>query len=250
MSRETGPRVDGGQAHLLVVDDNPDIRKVLCDYLTECGYRVSHAADGGEMRRVLQADGVDLVILDLNLPGEHGFTLATYLRQETEAAIIMLTGSGDKVNEIVGLELGADDYISKPCDLRHLAARVRAVLRRAGPRSDAGEAPRNGGQTIPFAGWLLNLAARKLTAPDGRAVPLTTAEFDLLAIFAARPNRVLSRDQLLELIHGREWTPYDRSIDNQISRLRKKLNDDPRNPTLITSVRGVGYMFAIESAAA
>ena len=248
VNKATSLSTEDTRAHLLVVDDDPDIRQTLHDYLEDFGYRVSLAEDGAAMRRVLEADKIDLVVLDLNLPGEDGFTLAAYLRQTTRAGIIFLTGSGDRVNEVVGLELGADDYISKPCDLRHLVARIRAVLRRVKAATTPVSA--DDGETIPFGGWRLNVRSRKLTSPNGDAVPLTTAEFDLLAVFASRPNRVLSRDQLLELIHGREWTPYDRSIDNQISRLRRKLNDDPRNPTLITSVRGVGYMFAVERTAA
>jgi len=239
---------ENARAHLLIVDDDSAIRQILRDYLEETGYRVSAAGDGVDMRRVLDESPVDLVILDLNLPGEDGFTLATYLRRATQAGIIMLTGSGDRVNEVVGLELGADDYVSKPCDPRHLAARIRAVLRRIKPGPPAcphPDAPA-GDRSLRFAGWTLNLAARKLTSPEGEPVALTTAEFDILAIFASRPNRVLTRDQLIESLHGREWNPYDRSIDNHISRLRRKLGDDPRNPSLITSVRGVGYMLSLD----
>lgn len=241
-------QIESVPAHLLIVDDDPDIRQTLCDYLEDSGYRVSAVENGVEMRRVLHDSSIDLVILDLNLPGEDGFTLATFLRRATTSGIIMLTGSGDRVNEVVGLELGADDYVSKPCDARHLAARIRAVLRRTKPATDTAEESDHG-RSLRFAGWHLNLAARKLTSPDGETVPLTTAEFEILAIFASRPNRVLTRDQLIELLHGREWNPYDRSIDNHISRLRRKLKDDPKNPTLITSVRGVGYMFSLDGAA-
>ena len=237
----------GMQAHLLIVDDDPDIRSALSDYLSEIGFQVSTAEDGRAMREVLGRDSVDLVVLDLNLPGEDGFSLATYLRQVTNAGIIMLTGSGDKVDEIVGLELGADDYVAKPCDLRQLTARIRAVLRRARSTVKAGQA--DGERIVGFAGWTLNLTARKLTSPSGEAVPLTTAEFDLLAIFATRPNRVLTRDQLIEQLHGREWSPYDRSIDNQVSRLRRKLGDHPKEPQLIQSVRGVGYVLTVENRA-
>jgi DNA-binding response OmpR family regulator len=231
-------------AHLLVVDDDPDIRDTLSDYLGEAGYRVSTAEDGRAMRRVLERSEIDLVILDLNLPGEDGFSLVTHLRRASHAGIIMLTGSGDRINEVVGLELGADDYISKPCDMRHLAARIRAVLRRAGPGGNAAETEEK--KILRFAGWELDVTARELRAPGGEEVPLTTAEFDLLAAFAARPRRVLNRDQLLELLHGRQWDPYDRSIDNLISRLRRKLKDDPKRPRLVKSVRGVGYVFTAE----
>jgi DNA-binding response OmpR family regulator len=231
-------------AHLLVVDDDPDIRDTLSDYLGDLGYRVSAAEDGRAMRQLLERVEVDLVILDLNMPGEDGFSLVPYLRQRTNAGIIMLTGSGDRVNEVVGLELGADDYVSKPCDMRHLAARIRAVLRRAGPAaSGAGNEAK---KVLRFAGWELDVTGRELRSPAGEEVPLTTAEFDLLAAFASRPNRVLNRDQLLELLHGREWNPYDRSIDNLISRLRRKLGDDPKRPKLVKSVRGVGYVFTAD----
>ena len=236
------------QPVVLIVDDDPVQRLLVRGSLEAAGFQCEEAEDGLAMRRVLEGSSIDLVILDLNLPGENGFSLATYLRRVTHAGIIMLTGSDDKVNEVVGLELGADDYVSKPCDLRHLIARIRAVLRRVKPATAVSDASAEG-RIIHFGGWSLNLAARKLTSPDGEKVPLTTAEFDLLAILASRPNRALTRDQLIELLHGREWTPYDRSIDNQISKLRRKLKDNPRNPTLITSVRGFGYMFTSESAA-
>lgn len=248
MSADPQLEPESAQAHLLIVDDEPEIRRTLRVYLEDSGYRVSTAANGAEMRRLLQDDPIDLVILDLNLPGDDGFTLATYLRRTSRAGIIMLTGSGDRVNEVVALELGADDYVSKPCDPRQLAARIRAVLRRIKPSSFATEAAEEG-RSLRIAGWVLDLAARKLKSPAGETVPLTTAEFDLLAIFATRPNRVLSRDQLIEFLHGREWNPYDRSVDNHISRLRRKLKDDPKNPALITSVRGVGYMLSLERAA-
>jgi DNA-binding response OmpR family regulator len=228
------------EPHLLVVDDDPDLRETLRDYFSECGYRVSAVGNGAAMRRVLDNDSIDLAIIDLNLPGEDGFSLVSQLRRVSQAGIIMLTGSGEKLNEVVGLELGADDYVSKPCEMRHLEARVRAVLRRTVPLPAA--AP-EAATVLGFAGWRLDVAARELRAPDGEEVPLTTAEFDLLNTFASRPNRVLNRDQLLELLRGREWTPDDRSIDNLVSRLRRKLRDDPRRPKLVKSVRGVGYVF-------
>ncbi len=222
---DMGMRTGNAQAHLLIVDDDPDIRQTLCDYLEESGYRVSLAEDGPEMRRVIEGNSIDLVILDLDLPGKDGFSLAIDLRRVTHAGIIMITGSSDKVNEVVGLELGADDYISKPCDLRRLTARIRAVLRRIQPATLVSHASAEG-RIVRFAGWSLNLAARKLTSPDGEKVPLTTAEFDLLAIFASRPNRALTRDQLIELLHGREWNSYDRSIDNQISLVLPRFNGE------------------------
>jgi len=229
-------------AHILVVDDDPAICELLSDYLSETGYRVSTAGDGAAMRHVLEREAVDLVILDLNLPGEDGFSLLPHIRQTSAAGVIMLTGSAESVNEIVGLELGADDYVSKPPDLRHLAARIRAVLRRIAKTTDI-DSP-GGRSVVQFDGWSLDQTARRLLSPDNLEVPMTTAEFELLSTFVTRPNRVLSREQLLELTYGREWDAYDRAIDNLVSRLRKKLETDPKHPTLIKSVRGVGYVFA------
>lgn len=228
--------------HILVVDDDAEWRTLLNDYLSELGYRVSEAMDGAALRRIISADDVDLVLLDLRLPGEDGFTLTTYLRQVSKAGIIIVTGAGQGVDEVVGLELGADDYVAKPCDLRQLAARIRAVLRRTGtsPQADENE---DRDRLVEFDGWLLNPPRRTLTSPAGAEVSLTTAEFDLLTILASRSGRPLSRDQLLELLHGREWSPYDRSIDNLISRLRQKLSDAAGTTELIKSVRGIGYVF-------
>lgn len=228
---------------ILVVDDDPDWCELLRDYLTERGYRVRVAEDGAAMRKVVAREAFDLVLLDLRMPGEDGFSLTTHLRQVSDAGIIIVTGSGKGVDEIVGLELGADDYVAKPCELRHLEARIRAILRRVVGRS----APASVGkedERLSFQGWTLDIAARRLLSREGEDVALTTAEFDLLATLATRSNRVLSREQLLDLIHGREWTPYDRSIDSLVSQLRHKIEEDPRNPKLIKSVRGVGYVFA------
>ena len=230
------------RAHIVVVDDDPLIRELVESYLASEGYRVSKADSGAAMRDVLAADPADLVILDLSMPGEHGFTLVTELRKQSDVGIIIMTASESEVDQVVGLELGADDYVSKPTDLRQLLARVRSVLRRTKAASGAGAASL-GGDVVIFDGWRLMRAARRLFAPDGAEVSLTTIEFDLLTAFIDNANRVLNRDQLLDKTHDREWSPFDRSIDNSVSRLRHKIEADPKKPQLIKTVRGVGYVF-------
>src|SRR3982751_6361797 len=229
-------------AHILVVDDQQEICDVVQEYLTGEGYRVSVAHDGGGMRRVLGQSTVDLVILDLMLPGEDGLTLARSLRDEQSGiGIIILTGRGETVDRIIGLEMGADDYLPKPFHLRELLARVKAVLRRAQDRTaDTPHSPRS---RVRFAGWNLDLSSRELLSPSGEEVRLTTGEFDLLSAFVNNANQVLSRDRLLDLARNREAGPFDRTIDVQVGRLRRKLEDDPQNPTLIKTVRGTGYIF-------
>jgi two-component system OmpR family response regulator len=194
------------------------------------------------MRRVLSQTPADLVILDLMLPGEDGLTLARALRSQSGIGIIILTGRGETVDRIIGLEMGADDYLPKPFHLRELLARVKSVLRRVQSRtSEAGAQPAR--SRARFAGWSLDLSSRELTSPAGEAVRLTTGEFDLLAAFVGNANQVLSRDRLLDLARNREAGPFDRTIDVQVGRLRRKLEDDPQNPTLIKTVRGSGYIF-------
>jgi two-component system, OmpR family, response regulator len=228
--------------HILVVDDQQEIRDVVQEYLTGEGFRVSTAHDGAGMRRVLSQTPADLVILDLMLPGEDGLTLARALRSQSAIGIIILTGRGETVDRIIGLEMGADDYLPKPFHLRELLARVKSVLRRV--QSRTGEAgPQPARSRARFAGWSLDLSSRELTSPGGEAVRLTTGEFDLLAAFVANANQVLSRDRLLDLARNREAGPFDRTIDVQVGRLRRKLEDDPQNPTLIKTVRGSGYIF-------
>jgi DNA-binding response OmpR family regulator len=228
--------------HIVVVDDQQEICELVREYLTDEGFRVSTANDGATMREVLAHDPADLVILDLVLPGEDGLSLARELRGQSELGIIMLTGRGETVDRIIGLEMGADDYLSKPFHLRELLARVKSVLRRAASRSAGarGQAPRS---RADFAGWSLDLSSRALTDPRGNEVRLTTGEFDLLAAFVAQPNQVLSRDRLLDLTRHREAGPFDRTIDVQVGRLRRKLEDDPKSPNLIKTVRGGGYLF-------
>lgn len=227
--------------HILVVDDHAEIREMLQTYLTQQGYRVSVAADGTNLRRTIDQESVDLVILDLMLPGEDGLSLTRYLREHFDVAIIILTGRGEIVDRIVGLELGADDYIAKPFDLRELLARTKSVLRRAKKSASAVEEPQ---QKVLFAGWALELDTRQLYSPQGSEVPLTTGEFELLVGFVNHPNRVLSRDELLDLTRNRKATPFDRSIDVQVGRLRRKIETNPDRPSIIKTVRGAGYVFA------
>lgn len=235
----------GGMAErVLVVDDEEDIRELLATYLGNFGFEVAAAADGNEMRAHLAERGADLVLLDLGLPDEDGLVLARELREREDApGIIIVTGRGQPVDRIIGLELGADDYIAKPFDLRELVARVRSVLRRI--RGDgAVPAPAAPAERFEFDGWRIDFASRSLARPDGEPVALTTGEFDLLATFVRNPNRALSRDQLMDLLYRREAGPFDRAIDVQVGRLRRKIERDPADPALIKSVRGVGYLFA------
>jgi two-component system phosphate regulon response regulator OmpR len=228
--------------HLLIVDDDAKIRQMLARYLAEEGFRVSTAASAAAMRTSLAQGGIDLVLLDLVLPGADGLALARELRAQPGLArtgLIMLTGRSDLVDRVVGLELGADDYMAKPFHLREVLARIKSVLRRLAP--GAGRA--GAAETLRFDGWRLDLARRELTAPSGTAVALTTGEFELLATFARHPGRVLDRDRLMDLTRGRQWAAVDRSIDAQVARLRRKIEPDPKHPTLVKSVRGVGYVF-------
>src|SRR5437764_8611821 len=229
--------------HNLVVDDQKEICDVVQEYLSGEGYRVSAAHDGSGMRRVLGQAQVDLVILDLMLPGEDGLTLARALRNEQPGiGIIFLTGRGETVDRIIGLEMGADDYLPKPFHLRELLARVKSVLRRVQSRTAEGS-PQPARSHARFAGWSLDLSSRELTSPTGEQVRLTTGEFDLLSAFVSNANQVLSRDRLLDLARNREAGPFDRTIDVQCGRLRRKLEDDPQRPTMIKTVRGSGYIF-------
>jgi two-component system, OmpR family, response regulator len=226
--------------HILIVDDQREICDLVQEYLTSEGYRVSTAQDGAGMRRVMAQSPVDLVILDLMLPGEDGLTLARSLRQESSVGIVILTGRGEIVDRIIGLEMGADDYLPKPFHLRELLARVKSVLRRVSTRTNEVTAPRSKAR---FAGWNLDLSSRELFSPSGKEVRLTTGEFDLLAAFVSNANQVLTRDRLLDLARNRESGPFDRTIDVQVGRLRRKLEDDPQRPTMIKTVRGTGYIF-------
>jgi DNA-binding response OmpR family regulator len=229
--------------HIIVVDDEPEICEMLADYLGHAGFKVTTAENAAVLRRLLEDQAADVVILDINMPGEDGLSLARFLRANTDIGIVMLTAAGEVVDRIVGLEMGADDYLPKPVDMRELLARVRAVLRRmearaAGPAKDQAAAA-----TVGFGPCRLDLDAHKLFDADGAEIPITSMEFDLLKAFAEHPNRVLSRDQLLDLAHNRDWEPFDRSIDIRIARLRRKVEADPAKPQVIKTVRGAGYIF-------
>lgn len=233
-------------SRILVVDDAPEIRDLIEFYLSGEGFAVDTANSGVALREVMKRQPVDLVILDLGLPGEDGLSLTRFLREHYDVGIIIVTGKGEVFDRVIGLEVGADDYLSKPFELRELLARVRSVLRRtlnsAPPKSET-ERVATEEERLRFAGWQLDLRRRQLFAPDGREVELSTGEFTLLNVFIKHPNHVLSRDTLIDLIHNREAGPFDRSIDVQVGRLRRKIEAEPDKPVLIKSVRGVGYVF-------
>jgi two-component system OmpR family response regulator len=226
--------------HLLLVEDDREISTLLERFLRENELDVSVAPDGRAMDRVLATTRVDLVVLDVMLPGEDGLSLCRRLRASSSMPIIMLTAKGDDIDRIIGLEMGADDYLPKPFNPRELLARVKAVLRRGTQMADA---PNAQPSVLIFAGWRLDLARRQLSSPDGARVAVTGAEFDLLQVFCERPGRVLSRDQLIELKQGRAAGPFERSIDVLVSRLRQKIEADPRDPELIKTIRSGGYLF-------
>ncbi len=233
-------------SHILVVDDDPRVRDMLDRYLESEGYRVSHADCGEAMRRQIGENRFDMILLDVGLPQEDGLSLAREVRGSSSVPIIMVTGKGDIVDRVVGLEMGADDYIAKPFQLREVLARIRAVLRRSSqttPQVDSGTRGGDAADRVTFAGWRFDLLRRELTSPADRPVALTTGEFDLLSAFVRSPNRPLSRDQLMDLARGRDWAAYDRSIDTQVGRLRKKIEKNPKSPEFIKTVRGVGYVF-------
>jgi len=228
--------------HVLVVDDDLEIRSLLRDYLEKNGYRVTAVGDGKAMWAAFDEARPDLVVLDVMLPGTDGLTLCRDVRARSAIPIIMLTARGEETDRIVGLEMGADDYLAKPFSPRELLARVKSVLRRARTLPDnlQPEAARK----IGFAGWTLDIATRNLLSPAGVVVALSGTEFKLLRIFLAHPNRVLNRDQLIDLMLSRDASPFDRSIDVQVSRLRHRLDEDAKEPAIIKTVRGEGYVFA------
>ncbi len=229
--------------HIAVVDDERDIRETVAEYLDMNGYKVSKADGGPALRKLAEQGRIDLAVLDVTMPGEDGLSLARWLRDHSGAGVIMLTARDSVVDRVVGIEMGADDYVTKPFDLRELLARVKAVLRRVG-RPPAPLAEGGGRREVRFGACRLDLDAHKLFGPDEREIPLTAMEFDLLQAFADRPNRVLTRDQLLDLAHNRDFEPFDRSIDIRIARIRRKIEADPAKPAVIKTVRGAGYLFA------
>lgn len=228
--------------HIAIVDDEPDITQLLAGYLSRQGFRVSALGSGHALIELMSADRPDLVLLDLGLPGEDGFAIARKLRERWQCGLIIVTGRGDAVDKVVGLEIGADDYVTKPFDLRELLARIKAVLRRLAPPAEAAAAPQAPRERLCFDGWELDVAARQLLDRSGESVLLTGGEFDLLCLLAQHAGRVLSRDFLLEHTRGRDAAPFDRTIDVQIGRLRRKLGDDADDAQVIKSVRGVGYV--------
>ena len=227
---------------ILIVEDDREIRESVCDYLAGHGYACSQAGDGKAMRAAIAEGAPALVLLDLRLPGEDGLSLARWLRDNHDVAIIMVTAAGEVVDRVVGLEVGADDYLAKPFDLRELLARVKSVLRRGGGKQAKGKAA-GGTKRVSIGACQLDLDTHQLIGREGEEIPLTGMEFDLLRVFAEHPNRVLSRDQLLTLTRNREWEPFDRSIDIRIARLRRKIEADPEKPRTIKTVRGAGYIF-------
>ncbi len=230
--------------HILIVDDDREIRDLLSRFLKKHELRVDTAANGREMTQLMGEGRYDLIVLDLMMPGEDGLTLCRKVRNTSRVPIIMLTALGEETDRIIGLEMGADDYIAKPFNPRELLARIKAVLR----RSDGG-APTDGEmqqRAFLFASWTLDVTKRELRSPDDVLVPLTAGEYDLLVAFVEHPNRVLTRDQLLDLAKGRTAIPFDRSIDVQLSRLRRKIEVDPKEPEIIKTVRGGGYILAAE----
>jgi two-component system, OmpR family, response regulator len=228
--------------HLLALDDDPSIRQLVCDYLSENDLRVTAVASGQELERVLASETIDLVMLDLRLQGEDGLQIARRLRESSSIPILMLTGRTEEADRVMGLELGADDYLTKPFSPRELLARIRALLRRARVQASVSEAVARV-RAYRFGGWELNVGLRKLKGGDGRSVELTNGEFSLLAAFVSSPQRILSREQLLDLSRLHNAEVYDRSIDVQILRLRRKIEADPTHPQFIRTERGAGYVF-------
>jgi DNA-binding response OmpR family regulator len=241
------------RAHLLVVDDEAGIREMLAEYFALHDFEVRSAPDAASARLVVSEFRPQLVFLDLNMPGENGLSFARWLRENVPGCgIVMLTAMADTVDRVVGLELGADDYVAKPCDLRELLARARSVLRRivqtatteaADAATAVTAATVAAGKRVTMGRCVLDLDIRRLFAEDGSDVPITSMEYDLLAAFAANPDRPMDRDKLLSLAHRREWEPFDRSIDIRIARLRRKIERDPAKPEALRTVRGVGYVF-------
>jgi two-component system OmpR family response regulator len=240
---DIGP-TSGVMPHILVVDDDRETRELLARFLERHRFRVTGVRDAREARRVWPLGHFHLIVLDLMLPGESGLDFARWLRGFSDVPIVMLTAMGEEADRIIGLELGADDYVPKPFNPRELLARMRAVLRRVGEPTQ--HRIESGPRTLRFSGWTLDLARRRLLNPDAVEVPLTGGEYDLLVALVERPNRVLTRDMLLDLLRGRQAGPFDRAIDVAVSRLRRKLDDNGRQSQLIKTVRGGGYVLAAE----
>lgn len=234
--------MDSHNAHIVVCDDEVDLREMLQEYLGKRGFKVSGAAGGDALRDILATSAVDVIIMDINMPKEDGLSILRSLRPDNMTPVIMLTAAGDVVDRIIGLEMGADDYLGKPVDLRELEARIKAIIRRE-LASGPAKAEKVDENRVPFGDFVLDKAAAKLVAEDGSEVSLTAMEYSLLKVFAENKGRVLNRDQLLEQAHDRSWDPFDRSIDIRISRLRRKLEANPEKPEIIRTVRGIGYLY-------
>lgn len=234
--------MDSQNAHILVCDDEVDLREMLQEYLAKRGYKVTGASGGDDLRRILADRAVDVIIMDINMPKEDGLSILRSLRPENTTPVIMLTAAGDVVDRIIGLEMGADDYLGKPVDLRELEARIKAILRR-GALGGGAAAEVASGRRATFGQFTLDKEAAKLLRDDGSEVPLTAMEYSLLKVFAENKGRVLNRDQILEQAHDRAWDPFDRSIDIRISRLRRKIEANPEKPEIIRTVRGIGYLY-------
>lgn len=237
--------MENADSRILVCDDEVGLREMVQEYLAKRGFKVSTAASAEELRTVLGAGGVDLIVLDINMPGEDGLSALRSLRTDSQVPVIMLTAAGEVIDRIVGLEMGADDYLGKPVDLRELEARIKAVLRRKGEA--AGGAQAGASTKARFGDFTLHIDTARLDDADGVEVPLTAMEFNLLRVFAENKGRVLNRDQILDQAHDRSWDPFDRSIDIRISRLRRKIEKNPSKPTVIKTVRGLGYIYDPDS---
>ncbi len=238
------PDLMGDMQHLLLVDDERSIREPLAQYLTKQGFRVTQAADAESARMRLAAYAIDLVILDVMMPGEDGLSLCRHIAATSDTPVILLTAKAEETDRIVGLEMGADDYVTKPFSPRELATRVKVVLRRLTAGGARQHAPESG--SYAFAGWVLKTGERSLVDREGVSVPLSTGEYNLLLALVTRPRQVLTRDQLLDLTQGREAAAFDRAIDNQVSRLRRKIEADAKTPDIIKTVWGGGYTLAAE----
>ena len=246
LARDVGRSRMSETQNILVVDDEASVRLMLRRFLMSEGFNVTEAMSAAAARTLLERERPDLVLLDVNMPGEDGLTLAGYIHQQFDLPIIMLTGKADLIDRVVGLEMGADDYITKPFHLREVLARVRSVIRRAQRHPPFATTPSPEpplADTLAFAGWELDLLRRELRRQDGLLVPLSSGEFDLLRVFAGHANQVLSRDRLMNLVKGTDWNAYDRAIDTQVARLRRKIENDPTQPDLIKTIRSAGYMF-------
>jgi two-component system OmpR family response regulator len=231
-----------GTPNILIVEDDRQTRDLIVRYLHEHSFAVHAATNGREMDRHLSQNRIDLIVLDLMLPGEDGLSLCRRLRASSQVPILMLTAKSEEIDRIVGLEIGADDYLGKPFNPRELLARIRAILRRKGSEPQDGD----GARRFHFSGWTLDVGLRQVLSPEGARIAITGAEFDLLHALCLRPGRVLSRDQLLDLTQGRAAGPFERSIDVLVSRIRQKIERDPRNPEIIRTIRSGGYLFAPE----